>query len=501
MYGGYGFRPFEIGDVDVIKVGEEYHLFHLVLPNHDYIAHAVSRDGLHWRRVKNALFISDPEAWDDDMLWTMHVSPSPYRPGWWRMFYTGLAMRERGRVQRIGLAHSADLYTWHKDTSGYYPLELSGGGYESRLDEGRRWVSFRDPFFIEDNGARYLLAAARVSHGPIIRRGCVALAEEVAENRFVFRPPLFHPRRYDDIEVPNLLCLEGRYYLIGSIREDVKVHYWYAEGLAGPYRNFGDNVLMPQGNYAARICRDGERVLIWNFFFKGLRTSGHHLLPPPKELVVNERGELRLRSFAGFDAKVTERYGAGALLPLEPVFGVKEVETAGDADGYWVGCSSGMEIFVLPGSYRDVRLSGTLSLDGAGKCGLVLRLDAQGDGYYLSLDLAKGLVQIRAWHHNLGGGIEEAFRYEQLQGNVVIPTPGPWPFALIAYGDYLELSLGGEVVLTLADDRFAEGRFGFYVESAHLRVSGLRLELLASLPDDSYSRVLADQVRMQEGAA
>ena len=125
MYSGYGFRDFEIGDVDVVKHDGIYHLFHLTLPNHDYIAHAVSEDGLKWRRVKNALFISDPMAWDDDMLWTMHVSSDPYKRGAWRMFYTGLCMRERGRVQRIGLARSDDLYIWRKDGSESYPLEIS----------------------------------------------------------------------------------------------------------------------------------------------------------------------------------------------------------------------------------------------------------------------------------------------------------------------------------------------------------------------------------------
>ena len=54
VYSGYGFRKSEVGDVDVVRHGGEYHLFHLTLPNHDYIAHAVSKDGLHWRRVKNA---------------------------------------------------------------------------------------------------------------------------------------------------------------------------------------------------------------------------------------------------------------------------------------------------------------------------------------------------------------------------------------------------------------------------------------------------------------
>ncbi len=41
-----------LGDVDVLYHEGIYHLFHLVLPNHDYIAHAISRDGLFWIRVE-----------------------------------------------------------------------------------------------------------------------------------------------------------------------------------------------------------------------------------------------------------------------------------------------------------------------------------------------------------------------------------------------------------------------------------------------------------------
>ena len=43
MYSGFGFNDFEIGDVHVVRHEGLYHLFHLVLPNHAYIAHAVSR--------------------------------------------------------------------------------------------------------------------------------------------------------------------------------------------------------------------------------------------------------------------------------------------------------------------------------------------------------------------------------------------------------------------------------------------------------------------------
>ncbi|HSM55182.1 MAG TPA: family 43 glycosylhydrolase, partial [Candidatus Sulfomarinibacteraceae bacterium] len=375
MYTGYGFREFQVGDVDVVKHDGVYHLFHLVLPRHSYIAHAISEDGLHWQRVQNALFISDPRAWDDDMLWTMHITPDPYRGEGWRMFYTGLSIKDHGRIQRVGVARSDDLYTWEKDSSGDFPLEVTATHYEHSLDQGRNWVSFRDPFFFEDDGRRYLIAAARVNQGPIVRRGCVALAEEVAENEFEFCPPLFHPRRYDDVEVPNLLKMDGRYYLIGSIREDIKVHYWYADRLEGPYRNFSDNVILPQGNYAARVSRDGDRWLVWNIFFRGLSTQGKHLLAPPKELVVNDNGELRLKSFDGFDRLVGERLIPADLAPLEPLLDNPTASGAAETTSCWFSTESGLELFLLQGEYRDLILTGEYHLDGEGKFGLVLRLD------------------------------------------------------------------------------------------------------------------------------
>lgn len=486
MYTGYGFRDFEIGDVDVVRHNGLYHLFHLTLPAHDYIAHAVSEDGLHWQRVKNALFISDPEAWDDDMLWTMHVSPDPHAAGTWRMFYTGLCMRERGRIQRIGLARSTDLYTWHKDTSDNFPLTISNTYYEQSLDEGREWVSFRDPFCFIENDSVYLLAAARVNQGPIIRRGCVALAEEVARDQFEFRPPLFHPMHYDDVEVPSLIKLGQRYYLIGSIREDVKVHYWYADQLSGPYRNYYDNVLLPQGNYAARVAQDGDQALVWNFFFKGLTVQGKHLMAPPKELVVDEKGELRLKSFSGFEDQVSRTLRLPNLAPLETLLGNPHAKCEADAASCWFQCDSGFEAFLLPGEYEDFILSGELNLEGNGKCGLVVRVDSEGDGYYISLDLFKGIAQIRAWGHKPNGSFEEAYSYDQLQAAHYVPTRGPYPFRLVAYEQYLEFSLNGYVLLTLADDTYARGRVGFYLESAKMRVEELQMGVCREEAGESY---------------
>ena len=111
MYSGSGFNDWEIGDITVIIHHGVYHLFHLIIPNHDYIAHATSMDGISWKRVNNALFVGHPGEWDDDMLWTMHVVEVNDK---FEMYYTGLQRKDRGITSRIGYAESTDLITWTK---------------------------------------------------------------------------------------------------------------------------------------------------------------------------------------------------------------------------------------------------------------------------------------------------------------------------------------------------------------------------------------------------
>ena len=471
-------KDLQIGDVNVVAHDGVFHLYHLTLPNHAYIAHAVSRDGLNWRRVKNALFISDPDAWDDDMLWTMHVSADPAREGSWRMFYTGLCLKDQSRIQRIGMARSDDLYHWKKDTSGAFPLEIPGSYYEHEVAEGRHWVSFRDPFFFQEIGRNFLLAAARVKTGPLVRRGCVALMREAADGRYEFGPPLFNPMQYDDVEVPNLARINERYYLVGSIREDVKVHYWWSDRFEGPYGNFSDNVLLPQGNYAARISAVQDGYLVWNFFVKNRHAERIHLMAPPKELAVDAKGELRLKSFQGFDRLIRSRRTLSELTPVKALFGNRYAEGISRDDELRLSSESGCEVFLLQGDYRNLLMTGTLELKKRGKCGLVLRVDEEGDGYYLSLELYKGIAQIRAWGKKPGGTMDNDFRYRQLQAGHYEAESGPAAFRLVAYEQYLEFSLNGYVLLSLADDEYQKGGLGFYVESAVMHVTDLAMGLL-----------------------
>jgi len=502
-----------IGDVDVVYHDGLFHLFHLVLPNHDFIAHAVSTNGFTWQRVANALFIGDPGSWDDLMLWTMHVSPDPHRPGRWRMFYTGLSRREQGRVQRVGMAESDDLYHWRKtpvnwprptlppgrtkdpapatnqnspsEPSSCFPLEASPPFAESSPSEGRHWVSFRDPFYYRDEYQGCLLVSGRVPEGPLVRRGCVSLLHEVRPDHFEAQPCLHHPGLYDDIEVPNLIRLDGEYYLIGSIREDAKIRYWHTDELGRPWRSYHDNVLLAQGNYAGRVCRDEHGWLIWNFFSQDVNDrTVQNVMPPPKRLCRAEDGLLRITTYEAFESLLGEPVDASCLHPLKERATEPGTFCAAQENYLELRSEAGFEAFVFEDSLHCFRLRGTLELVGKGKCGLVLRMNPEThDGYYLSLDLLKGVAQLRSWETGSEGSGEHTMKFRTLQHAFWhSDTPCRADVQLIALGSYLEFSVDGRVLLSLADDTFEEGLAGVYLETAHLNLSQVELRHMHPVP-------------------
>jgi beta-fructofuranosidase len=475
MYTSRGFREWEIGDLDVIRRGDRYHLFHLVLPNHDYIAHAVSQDGMNWRRTRNALFTGEPGSWDDDMLWTMHVSRNPAL-GLYEMFYTGLHGAEKGYVQRIGRAVSRDLLRWRKDNEGGLPLEPRGLHYEHAGQAGRGWCSFRDPFLFRHRDQEWLLFAARTPDGLVSRRGCVGLAWR-RDGTYGLEPPLFFPRMYDDVECPCLVELEGVFYLVGSLREDVEVHYWWSESFRGEYQSFRNHVLLPRGNYAARTMQDGPHTLVFNIFIDGLDVeSGVRTLPPPKELRPGLHGGLELVSYYRWAEKIRSSHPV-APESFRACLGSPTARTVPGDDALLVSCRCGFELFVFPVDEPAWIWEGDLEVHHQGQCGLVFGLDDQLNGYYVALDAVRGSAQLRAW----GSRPERAFRdyvYEDLQSATYPPGPGPLRFRLIRWGSYIELSIDGVVRLTLVDARFKGRNLGVYVESAELSLAGQALHAL-----------------------
>ena len=476
MYSGSGYSDWEIGDVDVFIHDGVYHLFHLIIPNHDYIAHAISDDGISWKRTKNALFVGDPGQWDDDMLWTMQVSG---QDGYFRMYYTGLARKDRGKVQKIGVATSTDLLHWTKLNKYRLPLHSAGPYYEDINNNPREWLSFRDPFRFEHQGNIYLLMCARSHFGPESRRGCVGLAKASAEG-FELQAPLLYPMVYDDIECPCVFELKSRFYLVGSIREDIKVRYWFAPEFQGEYHSFRSDVLLPQGNYAARIVPDGDHLLVYNFFYTDGEVNSLRVLPPPKELDADGDGRLLLKSYYRWAMMAQNVSDQAQLLPVR---GILQNPTAQfeTTNGKWQFESrSGYEIFTFEKPSESFIWSGQITVKGMGKFGLVTDMDTDGNGYFISFDVTNGLVQIRAWGFNASNN-QQNFVFNNIQSNIFKTRNGQsFRFQLIRYGNYIEVAIDELVKLTLIDYTYSGSGIGVYTASSVISLNHVELK---TLPD------------------
>jgi beta-fructofuranosidase len=466
MYTGAGFSEWEIGDIDVfIDEDGTHHLFHLIIPNHDYIAHAISKDGIQWKRTNNALFVGHPGEWDDDMLWTMHVSKNKDEDQY-TMYYTGLKSIDRGVTQKIGKATSKDLITWKKTNDKHLPIQSEPPHYENLLNNPREWLSFRDPFRFSHNKNEYLLLCARSSSGPTSRRGCVGLAR-LTNNAFELQPPLHIPFVYDDIECPCIILLKGRFYLIGSIREDIKVRYWFAPEFQGEYHAFHANVLLPKGNYAARTVLDGEHVLINNFYFIGGNVNTMRVLPPPKELDIDGKGRLYLKSYYKWEEKKGKCWQQNELPKFSSILHNPTADFHSKDDKNWIMSSkSGYEYFTSSKPSENYIWDGVLHLEVLGKTGFLLECSDDGSGYHISLDFENGFVQFRAWGYNAEDN-KNNFVFKNIQTNQFdIPLDHKIKFKIIHYGNYFELSINGIVKLTLLDYTYKTGKIGIYTCSA-----------------------------------
>ncbi len=481
MYSGSGFSEWEIGDITVILHKGIYHLYHLIIPNHDYIAHAVSRDGISWRRVNNALFVGNPGDWDDDMLWTMHVVEDREK---FLMYYTGLQRRDRGVVSRIGLAESNDLVDWKKCNVENFPIEPKGIYYEAANSNPRTWLSFRDPFRFDYNGKSYLLVCARNLNGPVNRRGCVGLVD-ITDEQVTRLPPLLYPMMYDDIECPCAFQLNGRFYLLGSIREDIRVRFWFAPDFLGEYHSFHDDVLLPQGNYAARTVQDGEHTLVFNFFYVG-KLDALRVLPPPKQLDTDDRGRLLLRSYYRWELMARKRVVQSAFGAVNKLLGNPTASANTEKEKWTCGSRSGYEIFVFARPSASFIWEGILTVEGMGKLGIVSDVDTNGSGYYISFDVLNGVVQVDTWGHD-PSNYRHNFIFDTIQTNVFgVNRDRSFQFRLIRYGHYLELSIDGVVKITLMDYRFSGGNVGLFSASSVISLQDSWTRTLPD-PEDEYA--------------
>jgi beta-fructofuranosidase len=485
VYASAGNGLSEIGDVEVVPAEGELHLFHLTLPNHDLVQHLVSRDGLAWRRLPPALRTGDPGECDDDQIWTMSVTE---RDGRWVMVYTALAVAERGRVQRTALAYSDDLVTWTKGRRN--PIaEADPRWYEADLSTSGS-VSWRDPKPIRVGDAYYAAVCARENDGPLMRRGCVGLLASPDLETWEVRPPLFAPRRYWDLECPQVFRIGERFYLTAAIMEDGSQRYWVAPRFEGPYEVPADGgILAPAGHYAGRVCRwrDMDLFVCWHeprprsrnslpapaVDWATVRNPFGKYLVAPLLLEARPNGSLARRSFPGWQG-----YRAGTPVPVLPLATslLRERPTNG---GWSVQTEDGgMDVLATDEPAINFCLAGKLRLDAAAG-GIAFRLDDEGGGYFVGLRAGSDEATLTKWlpTRDPHDG-RRWFRVDELQrGRLRRPLDAglTLPFTLIVNGPYLECSFDGEVVLATLSAERTSGRVGFWAESGTLTATAVEL--------------------------
>jgi beta-fructofuranosidase len=262
-----------------------YHLYYLQAPRmlsdpnlrHDVatVGHAVSYDLRQWVHRGTVLEAGRPGSWDDHAIWTGSVI---VRDGLAYMFYTGMCQAEKGLVQRIGLAISTDLMHWERD-QGNPLLEVDTRWYEPQSTERKEAQAWRDPYVVysSDEEAYYMFLSARVNAGPHDGRGVIGLARSTNLLSWEVLPPVTTPGNFTEMEVPQVVPLNGRYYLLFCTAKHAAArsasvgaggwwgtHYLVADRLTGPYRPLTDVPLVADAigtYYAGKLVRDPTGTL------------------------------------------------------------------------------------------------------------------------------------------------------------------------------------------------------------------------------------------------
>ncbi len=284
-----------IWDFWLVQEGGRHHVFYLQAPralgqptlrhHHASVGHAVSNDLRSWRVLPDALRPGPLGSWDDLAIWT---GSAIGHDGRWYMLYTGVSRAESGLVQRIGLAVSDDLVRWEKHPAN--PVLEADRRWYDLLDLSRwRDQSWRDPWLFRhpEDGTFHVLVTARSRIGARDGAGVVGHARSVDLVEWEVLPPLTTAGDFAQVEVPQLVRLNGRYdILVSCLAEDhsrervarigspgqTGTFVFSAEALLGPYTFSGGPLAAPDGPlgplYAGKLV-ETQAGSWWFMAFRG----------------------------------------------------------------------------------------------------------------------------------------------------------------------------------------------------------------------------------------
>jgi beta-fructofuranosidase len=270
-----------IWDFWLADTDTEYHLFYLQAPReveadqrhwNTSVGHAVSADLTRWQVVDDVLMPSAEPAFDDYATWTGSVVSGD--DGRWHMFYTGLSLADGGKVQRIGVATSRDLYSWTKQ--GARAVVTSDDRWYEQFAATGRSEAWRDPWVFRDPAGDgwHMLITAAAATGAADDRGVVGHARSQDLISWEVQPPLSQPGSgFSQLEVLQLVVVDGDPVLLfnclGPELSPARLAgggVWALrpDSLLGPYDVAQATRLTDESLYVGKLVqdRDGQWVLL-----------------------------------------------------------------------------------------------------------------------------------------------------------------------------------------------------------------------------------------------
>ena len=269
--------------------GSDIHVFYLQAPReiedeslrhwNASIGHAVSQDLINWEVLPDAFAPScDANTWDNYTTWTGSIV---HHSGSWYMFYTGCAGAEKGLIQRIGLATSSDLIHWQRYSKNPV-IEADPRWYE--VLDLNMWhdQAWRDPWIFKYSGEFHAYITARENSGDRTARGVIGHAKSTNLTDWEVLPPITQAGEFGYLEVPQLIEIQNRWYLLFSVSHDkfskdllarkgIKLqtgtHYLVSDSPFGPFRTICEDFLVGDeigSYYSGKVILNpkGEPVLI-----------------------------------------------------------------------------------------------------------------------------------------------------------------------------------------------------------------------------------------------
>ena len=276
------------------------------------VGHAVSQDLRQWEILPDAIHPSAPGAWDDFTTWTGSVIQ---HAGVWYMFYTGSTRRERGYVQRVGYATSLDLIHWEK-ASNSPVMEADPRWYEKLSLDLWHDEAWRDPYVFQhpETGMFHAYITGRVNAGDSSERGVVAHGISRDLHTWEVLPPVTEPGNHGQLEVPQLVEIEGRYYLLYSTNNNdhstkrlarpgaspvTGTHYMVGDSPTGPFRYITDEFLVGDAHgslYSGKLVQGADEQ--WYYMaFHNFAPDGSFIgeISDPYPVTIAEDGHLLVK--------------------------------------------------------------------------------------------------------------------------------------------------------------------------------------------------------------